>query len=283
MMASMASPPNDAVETKDGDVDGIKYRIYTPKNATKTGSLPVGVWTHGGGWMTGDLNMEDGFCRAVAEQALSIIVSVDYRLTPEHKAPTQLEDTLNVYNWALQNATSFGGDPSKFYSIGGSAGGALALQVANRIVKDPSRRHNIRGCAAITPITLHYDNVPEEYKNMYTAYEENGKDAAIIDKGSVETFVEEFGARPDDEDTWVALNKRNHQNFPPTYIAVCERDPIRDDGLVMEKALKAAGVPTKLDFYKELPHYFFIIPTLPETKQYIDNLVSGVKWLIAQM
>lgn len=92
-------PPSDAVESKDGEVDGIKYRLYTPKEASKQGPLPVGIWTHGGGWMTGDLNSDDLLCRVVAEHVPSIIVNVDYRLTPEHKIPTQLQDTLTVYRW----------------------------------------------------------------------------------------------------------------------------------------------------------------------------------------
>jgi versiconal hemiacetal acetate esterase len=92
-------PPNDAVESKDGEVDGIKYRLYVPKEASKQGPLPVAIWTHGGGWMTGDLNSDDLLCRVVAEHTPSIIVSVDYRLSPEHKVPTQLQDTLTVYKW----------------------------------------------------------------------------------------------------------------------------------------------------------------------------------------
>merc|ERR1712000_799788 len=95
-------PPSDAVESKDGEVDGIKYRLYTPKEASKQGPLPVAIRTHGGGWATGDLNTDDLLCRIVAEHAPSIVVNVDYRLAPEHKVPTQLEDTLTVYNWATE-------------------------------------------------------------------------------------------------------------------------------------------------------------------------------------
>lgn len=92
-------PPSDAVESKDGEVDGIKYRVYVPKEASKQGPLPVAIWTHGGGWVTGDINSDDLLCRVIAEHAPSIIVNVDYRLAPEHKAPTQLQDTLTVYKW----------------------------------------------------------------------------------------------------------------------------------------------------------------------------------------
>ncbi|KAK5189348.1 Telomerase-binding protein [Exophiala xenobiotica] len=276
-------PPSDAVESKDGEVDGIKYRLYTPKEASKQGPLPVGIWTHGGGWATGDLNSDDLLIRIVAEHAQSIVVNVDYRLAPEHKAPTQLEDTLTVYNWARQNATSFGGDLSKFYSIGGSAGGALALQLANRIVKDPSKRDGIKGVAAIVPVTLHYDHVPEEYKSMFKAMQENEKDVPIIDKESMRSFYEFAGVDPQDSDIFTALATDNHKNFPPVYFVSCEKDPLRDDAYVMEAALKKAGVPTKHDTYPGLPHYFFIFPSLPESQQFVGNLIGGVKWLTTQM
>ena len=99
MLLPQLPPPSDATESVDGEVEGIKYRVYTPKEAAKQGPLPVAIWTHGGGWMTGDLNTDDLLCRVIAEHAPSIIVNVDYRLAPEHKVPTQLEDTLKVYRW----------------------------------------------------------------------------------------------------------------------------------------------------------------------------------------
>ncbi|EXJ94727.1 hypothetical protein A1O1_03124 [Capronia coronata CBS 617.96] len=276
-------PPSDAVESKDGEVDGVKYRLYTPKEASKQGALPVGVLTHGGGWMTGDLNSDDLLCRVVAEHVPSIIVSVDYRLSPEHKVPAQLEDSLKIYRWAHQNASSFGGDPNKFYTIGDSAGGALALQVANQLVKEPSQRDAIKGIAALVPCTLHWDHVPAEYQAMYTSYEDNKENVPIIDKGSMKTFYEHAGADPEDADTFVALATENHKNFPPTYFVSCEKDPLRDDALVMEEALKKAGVPTKHDHYKGLPHIFWIFPAIPEGQQFVENLIAGVKWLISQM
>jgi len=282
MLTPHAPPPPPGVETKDGDVDGIKYRLYVPKEAASKGPLPVAIWTHGGGFMIGDLNTDDPFCRIISEQAPCIVVNVDYRLAPEQKLPTQLEDTLSVYKWAHQNASSFGGDPSKFFTVGGSAGGSLALGVANRLVKDSSKRDMIKGVAAIVPATLHYDNVPEEYKQLYKAYEENATDVPIIDKKSMQTFYHHAGADPKNSDTFTALDTDNHKNYPPTYIVTCEFDPLRDDGVIMEHALKKAGVPVKRDHYDGFPHYFHIMP-IPEAQQFVGNLIGGVKWLIGQM
>ncbi|KAJ9636174.1 hypothetical protein H2204_005446 [Knufia peltigerae] len=282
-LMSRAPTSSDAVESRDGYVESVRYRVYTPNDASKQGPLPVGIWTHGGGWSMGDINDDDLLCRFVAEHIPSILVNVEYRLAPEHKVPTQLQDTLAVYEWARQNAHSFGGDPNKFYTIGGSAGGALALQVANHIVNDPSKRKNIRGVAAIVPATLHFDYVPEEYKSIYKAYKENEKDTPLIDKEAVRTFFEATAVDPRDSTFFTALATDNHQNFPPVYLVSCEKDPLRDDAYVMEAALKRAGVPTKHDTYKGLGHYFWIFPSLPEGQQFVENLIGGIQWLISQM
>lgn len=221
-------------------------------------------------------------CRAVAEHTPSIIVSVDYRLAPEHKTPSQLMDTLKVYEWAYQNASSIGGDPKKFFSIGSSAGATLALATANNLVADPSKRGMIKGCVAVVPATMHWDHVLPEYKSMYKAYEEN-VGVPIIDKESMKTFLNAAAVDPKDASLFVALNKENHKNFPPTYIVTCEADPLRDDGIVMEDCLKKAGVPVKRDNYAGLPHYFWIFPSVPEGQQFVGNLIGGCKWVVGQM
>lgn len=108
-LMSQAPTPSDAVESRDGRVDSVRYRVYTPKDASKQGPLPVGIWTHGGGWTMGDINDDDLLCRFVAEHIPSILVNVEYRLAPEHKAPTQLQDTLAVYEWVrLSSRCSWG-------------------------------------------------------------------------------------------------------------------------------------------------------------------------------
>ena len=99
MLMPLAPKPSDAVTSKDGETEGVKYRVYTPTEAAARGPLSVGVWIHGGGWMTGNLDSDDLLCRVIAEHTPSIVVSVDYRLTPEFKYPTQLQDTLAVYRW----------------------------------------------------------------------------------------------------------------------------------------------------------------------------------------
>lgn len=90
----------------NGFIHGVGYRIYTPKCTNGSGPLPLGVFMHGGGFTLGGLDSEDILCRAFAEQATTTIVSVDYRLTPDHEHPAQLEDTLTVIEWVRQIRSS---------------------------------------------------------------------------------------------------------------------------------------------------------------------------------
>lgn len=157
------------------------------------------------------------------------------------------------------------------------------MQVANRLAKKPETRGFVKGIAAVVPCTLHWDNVPSEYQSIYKSYEENKEGVPIIDKESMDIFYTHAEVDPKDSDIFTALATDNHKNFPPTYFASCEKDPLRDDAYVMEAALKKAGVPTKHDHYKGLPHYFWIIPSVPEGQQFVGNLIGGIKWLISQM
>lgn len=88
------------------------------------------------------------------------------------------------------NASSFNGDASKMWTIGGSAGGALALQIALQVIKDPKLKPSLKGIAAMVPATAHWDTIPEKYKSKYTAYKDNEKDAPVIDRESMRIFYE---------------------------------------------------------------------------------------------
>lgn len=97
LLAEGRPPPDPYVSTKDMTIAGVKCRVYTP--GSPTAPLPVGIFTHAGGFVCGDLDSEDAFCRVISKAVNCILVSVDYRLGPEHKLPAMLQDTLAVYQW----------------------------------------------------------------------------------------------------------------------------------------------------------------------------------------
>ena len=97
MIAAQSPPPDASVNTRDETADGVPVRIYSPQGAT--GELPVGVYYHGGGYVLGNLDSEDGWCRYIAKNTPCVIISVDYRLGPKFKLPVMLEDSLTAYRW----------------------------------------------------------------------------------------------------------------------------------------------------------------------------------------
>ena len=135
----------------------------------------------------------------------------------------------------------------------------------------------------MVPVTTHYDNVPSKYASKYTSYEDNAKDAPVIDKESMEIFFEHAAADPKDSSCFTILATDKHSEFPPVYFTSCEFDPLRDDAKIMEEALKEAGVQTRHDYYPGFPHYFWIFPPVPESQQYVGNLIQGIEWLKSQM
>jgi len=140
VLASQAPPPDTSIETRDETADGVPVRIYTPPGAAGK-KLPLAVYFHGGGYLLGDLNSEDAWCRIIAKETPCIVVSVDYRLSTEYKMPVMLEDCVTAYKWAYQNASKLGADPSSAIAVGASAGGGLALTVTDRLIKSGLKSH----------------------------------------------------------------------------------------------------------------------------------------------
>ena len=155
--------------------------------------------------------------------------------------------------------------------------------MANEALKYSQLKDSIKGIASIVPVTVHYDNVPEEYQTLYKSYSDNATNVPVLDKEGMTGFFKEVEVSPGDPSCFILLAADDHKNFPPTYFVSCEMDPLRDDAYAMEAALKKAGVPTRHDHYEGLPHYFWAFVQLPETQTYIKNLLDGIEWLMSQM
>ena len=163
--------PDLSVKTEDRKLSpDLTVRIYTPPSYT--GGKPAGLFIHGGGWVFGDLESEDGFARTVAKDTGLVLVSVDYRLAPKHKYPAALDDCLIAYHWIMENSAYLNTTPGKTFTIGGSAGGCLSLAVALKLIDD-GLGHSVKGVVALAPVTIHPDACPQELKSSYTAYDEN--------------------------------------------------------------------------------------------------------------
>ncbi|KAH6714948.1 arylacetamide deacetylase [Leptodontidium sp. MPI-SDFR-AT-0119] len=266
--------PDQSVTTKDLTIrPGLKVRIYTPQ--FYEGGKPVCVFYHGGGWAMGDLEGEDIQLRTVCRDAGIVIVSVDYRLAPQHPYPAPFDDCIFAYDWAIENATMLNTAPGAALTFGTSAGGNLALSVALKVI-DEGRGQTLRGVVSVVPVTVAPDAVPERWRGSYTSYEEHAEHT-INTKSAMKSFFDAYGGQGDDPYVSPLLHKRL-KDIPRVYLAVAGQDTLRDDGRLLRRALDDAGQ------YPGYPHWFWAFPSKHLTEpiaEYDRNLKRGFDFVVA--
>ncbi|SCO36428.1 related to Putative sterigmatocystin biosynthesis lipase/esterase STCI [Fusarium fujikuroi] len=272
---------SNKLKISDGEVGGIAYRTYTPLDS-ETKKLPIGVFYHSGGFVVGGVDSEDGFCRYIALKANVVIVNVGYRLSPEHKAPAHLEDAVSLYEWAFNNAQRIGGNHSNMFTIGTSAGGCLALAVARKVILGQTSLPTdaITGAVALCPVAFHPQNIPAKFQAKHSSYKENKDNVPIVDEESLLQMFDNTDIDLEDNDYFPLLDDTCLKVFPRTYIVTCGMDTLRDDGKVLYDSLSSAGVATKTNHYGNMPHCFWIVPSLPETEVFLNGVISGINWAI---
>ncbi|KAL3444204.1 Alpha/Beta hydrolase protein [Aspergillus insuetus] len=280
-------PPDDSVRTEDVTLENFWVRVYTPPETTgtntdsstpnaKTKSAPAGIYFHGGGWTMGSVDQEDGFCRLLSKTHAMTIVSVSYRLAPEHKSPAALDDCVEAAVWASKRLNA-----SSLILIGASAGGNLAFGAALRLI-DQNRGERIDGVVALVPVTIHPDAVPEEIKSagLYRSYETNAT-ATVNTASAMSSFFAAYGADPNDKYTSCLLHPRLRE-LKKVYIAECGADTLRDDARLMRGKLEREGVPTVYDAYPGFPHYSWTFPSKHLEEHctvFLGRVLEGVKWV----
>lgn len=227
----------DLVQESTVEVDGgnIPVRIYNP--APAEAYLPVVVYYHGGGFMFGDLNDFDGFCRNLAAKTGAIIVSVEYRLAPEHKYPTAHMDGYKALLWVNEKVGEFGGDPGRIAIAGDSAGANIAAGIS--LMARDGGGPNIIFQLLMSPVTNVFDlNTPSLNKN----------DGLFISKKILRLFRDALFTREEDlAETLVSpYLAADHKDLPPAMVIVGSLDPLHDDGVRYAEKLQAAGVPVRL-------------------------------------
>lgn len=151
----------------------MKARIYTPPNYIP-GSKPACVFFHGGGWVMGDLDGEDGYCRKICKDVGIVVVSVDYRLAPKHPFPVPLDDCVASCHWALENSEILKTKPGKIIVSGTSAGANLALAAVLKFI-EAGKGEAVQGVVAVVPPTIAPEAVPESLRKKYTSYDEHAQ------------------------------------------------------------------------------------------------------------
>ncbi|KAL1940434.1 hypothetical protein VTO73DRAFT_9006 [Trametes versicolor] len=276
-------PPANTYKTKDHKVpvEGgeIAVRSYVPVSPKDDTRFPLLFWTHGGGWVVGDIETDDNYLKILSVELQLVIVSAEYRLAPEHPFPTGLNDSYTALNWTKQNAGSLSANLSKGFLVGGaSAGGNLAAVLAHRAKADLIfDQFPLTGQILLYPVTVHPDVVPAEFKEKFTAYEQMND---VNTRFMHESFNLLKGPAADPEVS--PLLYPAFEGLPPALVHVCGRDPLRDDGLLYAEKLKKAGVRTKLNVYAGAPHGFHLMfPQTKIAKKFEAEMKAGVRWLLA--
>jgi acetyl esterase/lipase len=239
-----------------GDLTDIPVRIYWPPVTSKSG-LPVVVFYHGGGFALGDLDTHDAVARAHAVGAEAIVVSVDYRLAPEHPFPAGVEDCWAALQWVAEHAAEVGGDPNRIAVAGDSAGANLAAVMAHR-ARDSAASDDQGGVKLVFQLLWY----PVITANLSLPSLTENADAPILDRNVIDAFMGWYLPGVDFSDpavlppTVAPANAADFRGLPPAYIGTAEHDPLRDDGAVYAELLNAAGVPAELSNEPTLVHGF---------------------------
>lgn len=234
----------------------IHLRIYTPKE--KKDAYPVIVYYHGGGFVIANIDVYNASAQAMAEQVGAVVVSVAYRLAPEHKFPTAHDDAYAAYAWVVKNAASIKGDPKKIAVLGESAGGNLAVATA---IKARDNKIMIpTHIVSVYPIA-NSDTKTDSYLKQ--------ADDKPLNKPMMIWFTTNYTRTPADaKDPRISIVNANLKGLPATTIITDEYDPLHDDGIKLADKLKAAGVTVTSRNYEGVTHEFFGMATVvPQAKE----------------
>lgn len=246
----------------DGAAGPMKARIYRPEGA---GPFPTVCYFHGGGYVIGDLDTHDNMCRDLCRGARAVVVSVDYRLAPEHPFPAGIEDAIAGARWVMSHARELGG--TDIVGIAGdSAGGNFSAVVAQQLRDAPKP---LAAQLLIYPAVDHLEA-------GHASIEENAR-GYLLELETMKWFYNHYaGDGKDMSDPRIApLQAKDLAGLPPAVIVTAEFDPLRDEGEAYGRALQAAGVQADVIRGDGMIHAFFDMGRWsPAARAYIDRAVA---------
>jgi acetyl esterase len=268
IMSAKGMPVAELRDTSFQGTGGeVKVRIYRPE---KDGLLPVVVFYHGGGWVLGDLDTYDTLCRAISNAVRAVVVSVDYRLAPEHGFPAGVDDAYAGLVWAHANAGDFGGDAARIALAGCSAGGNLAAVVAimardrkGPLVAQQTLMYPATDLAHLT--TGSYRNFAKGYY-LTKRYMEKVREMYVPDRGKW-------------SDPLVSpLLARDLRGLPPAFVITAEFDPLRDEGEAYARRMHESGVEVRVRRFPGIIHGFLAMDRLfPQTGEAVELIAAEMR------
>ncbi|QHG82275.1 alpha/beta hydrolase [Rhodococcus rhodochrous] len=239
--------------TIDGPGGDLALRVYRPESSED--AIPVVVFAHGGGFVFCDLDSHDEFCRSMAEGVGVVVVSVDYRLAPEHRAPAAHEDMYAALEWAAGNITTYGGDPTRIVLAGDSAGGNLAATVA--LAARDGGGPAVFGQALFYPV-IDDDFDTESYRKYGSGYYNTTK--------AMKWYWEQYAPDGRDDPRVIPTRTESLAGLPQAVVITAELDPPCSSGDDYAQRLADAGVEVRHRRFDGLFHGFLTFPSLSLTE-----------------
>jgi acetyl esterase len=262
-----ATPVDEVTDLQiPGPAGELPARLYHPGG---DGPLPVLLYFFGGGWTLGNLETCDEVCRRLCNGAGVLVLSVGYRLAPEHPFPAAPQDCHAAARWAAERLAGYGGDPARIGVAGDSAGGNLAAAVT--LLARASG-------PALTCQILVYPNV--QYGADTRSMTEGEIDPTIFNRRSVLWYWGHYLTRPEDGADPLAspLRAPDLRGLPPALLITAERDPLRDEGEQYADRLAQAGVPVTKLRYDGVAHGFFTMTgTVPAARDATQQVIDFLK------
>ena len=263
-IAALGGEGAAVASVESAKVGGVPALVVTP---TGEGPFPVLVWIHGGGWVIGSAVESLATARDLAAGAGCIVVSLDYRLAPEHKAPAAHDDCIAATRWVLDHAGELGGEPDKVAVGGDSAGGNLsalvALEFGDRL------RYQV----------LVYPATDLSMSGDYPSLVENA-DGYLLERASMDWFVGHYldDSGLDGADVRLSPATASDEALsrtPPAFVITAEFDPLRDEGEAYAERLRAAGVDVTQRRFDGQIHAFYSMPlAIPAAAEAVAQTVE---------
>lgn len=249
-----------------GPAGELRAWVYRPNREQ---NLPLLVFFHGGGFTIGSLESHDVVCRGLCMEAACLVVSVDYRLAPEHKYPAAVEDCWAATRWVADNAASLGGDPSRLAVGGDSAGGNLAAVVCQEA--------RAAGGPEILFQLLIYPGT--EMRCSFPSHEKFGEGYRLT-RDLIAWFYQHYFSAGDDIDHWRAspLNAEDCSGLPPALVLSAGYDPLQDEDRAYADKLAGAGVAVQYSHYPGMMHGFITMPgAIDKAKEAISECAAALR------
>ncbi|MDI1341894.1 alpha/beta hydrolase [Polaromonas sp.] len=245
------------------DGHGLPARLYAPS----TDKLPVLLYFHGGGFTIGSIATHDILCRQLSLLAGCAVVSLDYRLAPEHRFPTAAHDAEDALHWLATHAGGLGLDGSRMAVGGDSAGGTLAAMCAV-LARD-----------AGLPLALQLLFYPGCSAHQDTASHRQFARGFVLEEREINWFFSRYVRSPADREDWrfAPLNTPDVDGVAPAWVGLAECDPLVDEGVMYADKLRTAGVAVDLEIYRGVTHEFIKMGRMiPEARQAHADAASAL-------